>query len=442
MLSALGLGGNKKRWQPAAKLQKDGKVSKKAMVEYLEYAASQIASIESVETVVQTKLAKKDEAAFVEIFNAWQMQLMEHKGYDNQFMRMSIDEWQTTAGTPGKPKSDTTVIEAFEKFENAIQVTMTVGTQQADIRESLQLRKDGEPEDDNSEALMPRRIPRTEGKLQTTGPVSRRKLITFCELARDLVLTLESRELLAKVLEDYSTWKQDKLGELCSKIVLRWQYELWESSNLAIDARLGLTELMRATPKPGEEEFLGAQQNMFLACQALTTWYTLKPHKDSLPRAEGRRYEAWSLADEAFKEERGGVLFNEGLLENAAQLLKCLEPVATTLGSDEFLQNVLDEAFAREPADLRADQRLMFELFEACGLEYRYASLLVMIYSADEGVQKYSEETVKAQKALKAKMAVGLRDRLKKKEAEKDTRDPEVKAAEAKIVEAEQKDGV
>lgn len=407
MLSALGLGGAKKRWTPAAKLQKDGKMSKKAIIEYLEYGAIQIASAESVETIARVPVAENEtnDSKYVDVFNDWQCQLMENRGYEINFARMSLDEWKNSAGNPENPKKDQKVIEAFDGFQQAIQVTLSTGVQFGHIRRSLQLGNDGK---DEGEALMPRRAAKATEKLQTVGPVQRQKMIKFTSLARDVVLSFETRVQLGQLMNDYSTWKTDKLHDLLNKVILNWQYEVWESPELCIDHRLGSVELSRSMPRQGDSDLLDGQQNMFLACQALSTWFMMIPKKDALPQTEGRKYEPWSLADDAFKKAQDGVLFREGLME-PKQFEKTLQTVVDTLASEGHAK-VLDEvAFGSGTADLRATERLMHELWEAVGVEHRYAGMLMMCGGKSEEVQKLMEAMNKAQGELKKVIMAGLR---------------------------------
>lgn len=415
MLSALGLSGSKKRWAPAAKLQKDGKMSKKQLMEYLEYSTAQISSAECVEAMC--KLAKDnpdEQKKYVELCNDWQCQLIENRGFTEDFGRVSLDEWKNTAGTAGAPKVDPKVVEAFETFERALQFTCTSAIQLRHVRHTLQL--DMDTGEDTGEAVMTRRTPKAE-KLQTVGPVQRQKMIRFCEMARDLVLSFESRELIGNVMRDYSTWKQEKLVDLINKIILRWQFELWESAAIAVDMRLGMVELQRSIPHSGEEDFINAQRNMFLACQALTQWFAApKPHKDSVPRAEGRKYEPFSLATEGFKEERAGALFKEGVMK-ADHFLKILKTVVETIGTEEHGQKIEEVAFASDPADLRAPERLAFELYEACGVEHRYALMLLVYYQVKEEVEQLTKDMGEAQKGIKTRMMIGLRKLQEAKKA-------------------------
>jgi hypothetical protein len=408
MLSALGIGGKKKRWTPAAKLQKDGKVSKKAVLEYLEFGAQQLASAESIEEICRLRNRLKDESEcdkIGELINDWQCQLIEHRGWEVMFGRTSIGEWQQVAGTPGHAKSDPTVCEAFHHFQMACQMTMECGMQLCRIRGLLQLGDDGKVD---SESLMPRRTPATDQKLQTVGPIQKSKIIKFCELARDLVMASETREQLGKLLVDYATWKQEKQIELMNVVILNWQHELWDSAELCVDRRLGMIDLMRCVPQKGQDDLIHAQKEMLMACQALSLWVSPRPHKDSLPRAEGRRYEPMSLVDEASKEDMNGVICNGGVMA-PEKFIKVLRKLLEVLESEDHGKAVEEAAFASEPADLRAAERLCFELNEAVGVEHRYFAMLLVYHGANEEVLEIAGKIAEAHKKVKAGLMLGLR---------------------------------
>jgi len=292
-----------------------------------------------------------------------------------------------------------------------------IGKQEGDVRLKLALRSDGEDEHEgDTGALLPRRFPKKEGKMQVAAPVVRAKLEEVLVDTRSMVLSLRTREMLQEVLTDYSTWKQNALSELCAAVVIRWQGEVFEQHG--IDRRLGILEL--AVPRTESPDVLKAQQGLMQACAGLTLWYSMRPKPAGLPSAtgEGRRVEPWSRVEGAADTDERQLL-QEGE-PDPALVVNCLRGIRDEYQKDAFGDEVEEAAAA---GDLMSGERWTRELYEAYGIHHDFGALAANAIAVNEEVEALNKELAETmQSKISSRVKAGLKravEAKKKAAAEK-----------------------
>eukprot|EP00403_Amphidinium_massartii_P029021 CAMPEP_0178404130 /NCGR_PEP_ID=MMETSP0689_2-20121128/17722_1 /TAXON_ID=160604 /ORGANISM="Amphidinium massartii, Strain CS-259" /LENGTH=429 /DNA_ID=CAMNT_0020025099 /DNA_START=80 /DNA_END=1369 /DNA_ORIENTATION=- len=399
MLGGL-LGGSKKRWAPAKKMQKEGKAPKKVIIQYLETAAKELSTAETVEQLTRLKLEKKEPEHTKTQMDTWQKELMEHCGMEAEWGRTQVQYWLDQAGPLDKAGNDQTINRPRSQFEQSVRAAVAAADQEAMVRERLALRKDGEDEPESGgDALLPRRYPKQAGKLQTVGPISRTKMLTWLQEATDVVLSLETRQTLRDILKDYSSWKQEEKAKLCTCIAVRWQAEIWEK--MGIDRRLGQAEGFRP-PDMGDEEAVKIRRGHSEACKGLTLWYTVKLNPGAMPKSEGRRIEAWSLLEGGQPE--GAALQEDGKVD-VAIMEKCVRKLIDCMGG-EWGDAVEDSATT---GDLFCVERWTREIYEGFGIQHEFGVLMSAAMSYLPELVQLNEAIAEATKKLKARTAMGLR---------------------------------
>lgn len=432
MLSSLGLGGGPtKRWAPPAKLQSSGKLTVGKFMTYLDRSEHEFTSAESLEVLVQIALKEKGDDAYVaaagQVLNTWQCELMEHVlGIESGYCRGQVQELMQSRLAPNAPNRDVALERATQRFQNAMIAVRDCAKTEANMRPLLGLRHDGEPErEGETDALVPTRFS-VDDKItpQSKGPVERSLMTTCFNAAREMVLSKETRELLRVVLKDYASWKPEKRNELCSSIVIRWQSELVR--NLGLDHRLWFTTCARATdflPDEGKGKVdkegkacVQAHKVYVSATLALTAWYNHPPRPQSVPKADGRRAEPWSLADASSQEGRPS-LQDEGKVD-AAAFARHIAVVAKHLGSEENGAELEKLVQSGEMIAAKfAIDRWTRELLEACGYQHEFAYLMVVAMQHEPEVMEAHQELLNTTKGLNMRIATGLRKAKEAKDA-------------------------
>jgi len=299
------------------------------------------------------------------------------------------------------------------------------GTTMAESRKLLQLRHDGEQEHEGSDALMPVRFPiGDKAERQTKGPVAWSLLASCFKAIQEMVLSKATRDLLAGVLKDYASWKPEKRQELCTRIVVRWQCELVDQ--LGLDHRLFLTtctRLMQLIPDETKEkldkdckECISTQKAYMTATTALTQWYSNPPKPQAVPKADDRRWEAWSLADACTQETRPA-LQEEGAVD-AGAFAKCIGGVAQQLALEETGAALEELAANGEMIAAKiAVDRWSRELFEAHGYQHEFGYLMAVAMQHEEVVVEIHPKLIEATKNLNPRIAAGLRRSKASKDA-------------------------
>lgn len=420
MLAALGLG-KTRQWQPAKKLQKDGKVAKKQIIEYLETGERALSGAWSVEQLTRARIDGKQDN-IKNLINEYQCWLIEHCGMEVMFGRQQLQHWIENCGTPDKPGEDPRMVKLVKMFENAINAAVMASENEAMMRKTLGLRRDGEDEQeedddqgDGTKALMPRRFAKSQDKMKTEGPVSRSTVLEWFKECKNMVLSKDTRDLLREKLKEYSTWKPDDRKRLCQACVLRWQSEKWEE--MGVDRRLGLAEQFKPPDMVNEQELMVIQKQFFEACRGLTQWYSMPMQAGQKPKAEGRQIEPWCFRE---GHEKSEPLQEDGPVDPAL-MAECLTKTIEMMGSDEFGDQI--ENAAAEEDMMRAKNlmgRFTNEIYEGFGLEHEFGMIMSIALSSYPEVSELSSKMKDSVKKLSTRIVAGARKAQAKKDGGND----------------------